>query len=122
MIHINFKQNKGTQIDFSEWSFEDGVDGLDTLISKALNDALSIVFSENGARALIDVDIYNEFKADDLFIDCEILIDECEVSAFAKFSLRELIEDAASETLNEGDTKKMADALRAIADTISTYE
>lgn len=117
-VEIKMQRKEGAEADFTEWNLEEGIEALKPFINQMLNNALSVVFSESGANARLSVDVWHS-PAEDLQIECEIEIAEYEAYASAKVSLRELITDAADCVDEAGDRQKMADALRALADSIA---
>lgn len=117
-VEIKMQRKEGAEADFTNWNLEDGIEALKPFLNKMLNNSLSVVFSESGANARLSIDVWNS-PAEDLQVECEIEIAEYEAFASAKVSLRELITDAAECLDEEGDRKKMADALRALADSIA---
>lgn len=117
-VELKMQRKEGAEADFTGWNLEDGIDMLRPFINKMLNDSLSVVFSENGANVRLSVDTYDS-PAEDLIVLCELEIAEYDAFATAKVSLRELITDAAECVDEDAERQKMADALRALADSIA---
>lgn len=111
---------EGAEADFKDWYFGDETELLLPFIKKTINDAISVVFSGDGAVVSLDAEANDVFPGD-LRLKCDIQIDEFEAYASADVSLRALINDAAEFAVGSGlddDVQKMAAALRAMADEI----
>ena len=117
-LELKMQRNEGAEVDFTGWGFDDGVEALKPFISQMLNNAISVVFSKDGARSRLSVDV-PQSEADDLRIKCEIEFEDFEAYASASVSLRELITYSAGLFDEDGDRQKMANALRSLADSIA---
>lgn len=116
MLTMKLMRVEGAKADLSEWEF--GTSGeLSKALTKELQDRLDVFFSENGANALLEIDLYGK-TPEEFVVLCEINIEESVAYARGKTTLRELLVEPALD-LEDEDREKIANALRAMANEIA---